>query len=125
MAIILFGLISSWRTSKLRILLLLISVHLVEVVKMYFVFVESTELEIQFTVFVAKHGERILRYLSCASYSCRNCFVNEVCIENIEGNLVFSVVIREFREIVFSRFVLSVYICTCFFHFEKPPNFFV
>ena len=103
--------------------LVIVFTYVFKVVELDFVFVEQTELEIQLTVFVAEQGERVLAYTtgSCNSYG--NGFVDEADIENIERNLIFAVVVREFREIVFSHIVLDI--CTCFFQGFLPPNLFI
>lgn len=96
-------------------MLLLISVHLAEVVELNLVFVEQTKLEMQFTVFVAKQRESILRYLTAMCNSCRNRLAEKVNIYDIERHLILAVDIGKFREKIFPFFVLDF--CTCFFDF--------
>ncbi len=52
----------------------------------------------------------------------RYIFTSLANIENVKGDLVFAVVVREFREIEFSYFILNI--CTCFFHFGFTSEFF-
>ena len=69
-----------------------------EIVDIYFLFVEPTVFEIVSIVFVFHKLKRILRYLAVISYNYRYGLVPEVDIYNVERDVVIDITHFELRE---------------------------